>query len=113
MTIEELDAIATPAFGRKWAVPLADGLSLHAGRKVSAAQINHWQAGLRPVPTWVPDALVRSLFDRAYSLQRQARATYNVAMDLERRLAPPLPPRAAPEPQNEPIVEDDGPSPQM
>lgn len=87
-TRAHLDAACRRVYGTdRWASRLAADLTA-SGRSVSGAQVNHWQAGDRPIPAWVWDAVVKAWLYRSHLLRIDARAAREQADALAELIAP-------------------------
>ena len=90
-----IEATGTALYGRWWRAPLARSLRRPGADKpgIDRRLLNHWMDGTpgRPVPSWVPDALVQLAQQEALAGKPPRRAWRTQS----RKHAPPRPSQTA------------------
>lgn len=69
---ERLVRMGDLAYGPAWQTPLAEALTKHLGRTVSAQQVSHWYKAVRPVPTGMLAPLAELALSLAPTLEQRA-----------------------------------------
>ena len=77
-TRERLVCMGDLAYGPAWQTPLAEDLTKHVGRAISAQQVNHWFKAVRPVPTGMLAPLAELALSLAPKMEQRADALRRV-----------------------------------